>query len=243
VRLGRNSEPVVDLVPVHPPDAVQALAFVLVQLSVEEPPLVTVVGVAFSDTVGGVGPAATVTVTDCAAVPPAPVQVSVNVVVAASPDRASEPVRVLLPVHPPDAVQAVALTDDQFSVAEPPLATVVGVAVSVTEGAASCVTVTFTDCVVSPPAPVHVNANAELAVKAFVDAVPEVVLVPLQLPDAVQDVALVEDQVSVAAEPDTTADGATVSVTVGASGAGGGCVTLAMTVWPAVPPAPEQVRL
>ena len=78
MRLGRNSEPVGDLVPVHPPDAVQALAFVLVQLSVEEPPLVTVVGVAFSDTVGGVGPAATVTVTDCAAVPPAPVQVSVK---------------------------------------------------------------------------------------------------------------------------------------------------------------------
>ena len=148
-----------------------------------------------------------------------------------------------MPAHPPDAVQAFALADDQFSVAEPPLATVVGVAVNVTEGAAGCVTVTFTDCVVSPPAPVQVNANAELAVNAPVDAVPEVALVPLQLPDAVQDVAFVDDQVSVAAEPETTADGATASVTVGASGAVGGCVTLAMTVWPAVPPAPAQVRV
>lgn len=243
MRLGRNSEPFVALVPVQPPEAVQALAFVLVQFSVEESPLVIVVGAALNDTVGGVGPDATVTVTDCAAVPPAPVQVSVKVVVAASPVRASEPLNDLVPAHPPDAVQAVALADDQFSVVEPPLATVVGVAVSVTEGAAGCVTVTFTDCVVSPPAPVHVNANAEFAVKAPVDAVPDVALVPLQLPDAVHDVAFVEDQVSVAAEPATTAEGATVSVTVGASGVVGGCVTLAMTVCPAVPPAPEQVRV
>ena len=162
---------------------------------------------------------------------------------AASPVRASEPLKVLVPVHPPDAEQPVALADDQFSVAEPPLATVVGVAVSVTEGAAGCVTVTFTDCVTSPPAPVHVNANAELAVNGPVDAVPDVVLVPLQLPEAVQDVALVDDQVSVAAEPAATDAGAAASVTVGASGAVGGCVTLAMTVWPAVPPAPAQVRV
>ena len=77
MRFGRSSEPFGDFVPVQPPEAVQAVAFVLVQLSVDEPPLVTVVGVAVNDTEGGVGPAATVTVTDCAAEPPAPVQVSV----------------------------------------------------------------------------------------------------------------------------------------------------------------------
>ena len=76
VRFDRSSEPLTDFEPVQPPEAVQAVAFVVVQLSVDELPLVTVVGVALSDTVGGVGPAATVTVTDCAAVPPAPVQVS-----------------------------------------------------------------------------------------------------------------------------------------------------------------------
>lgn len=141
---------------------------------------------------------------------------------AAIPVRASEPLRALVPVQPPDAVQLVALVDDQLSVVEPPLAIVDGAAVSVTEGAAGCVTVTFTDCVADPPAPVQVSANAELAVRAPVDAVPDVALLPLQLPEAVQDVALVDDQVSVAAEPDTTDDGATASVTVGAGGAVGG---------------------
>ena len=65
------------LVPVQPPEAVQDVAFVLVQLRVEELPLMTVVGVALKVTVGTVGPEATVTVTDCAAVPPAPVHVRV----------------------------------------------------------------------------------------------------------------------------------------------------------------------
>ena len=162
---------------------------------------------------------------------------------AASPVRASEPLSDLVPDHPPDAVHEVALAADHVSVAEPPLATVVGVADSVTEGAAGCVTVTFTDCVVSPPAPVHVNAKAEVAANGPVDAVPEVALVPLQFPEAVQDVALEDDQVSVAAEPATTEDGAAASVTVGASGAVGGCETVATTVCPAVPPAPAQVRV
>ena len=151
-------------------------------------------------------------------------------VVAASPVRASEPLSVLVPDHPPDAVHEVALADDHVSVAEPPLATVVGVAVRVTEGAAGCVTVTLTDCVASPPGPVHVNAKADVAVNAPVVALPDVALVPLQLPEAVQDVALVDDQVSVAAEPATTEDGAAASVTVGASGAVGGCETVATTV-------------
>jgi hypothetical protein len=67
----------VAFIPDQPPEAVQAVALALVQLRVEELPVVTVVGVALKVTVGTVGPEATVTVTDCAAVPPAPVQVSV----------------------------------------------------------------------------------------------------------------------------------------------------------------------
>jgi hypothetical protein len=63
--------------PLQPPEAVQAVAFALVQLRVEELPLMTDDGVALSDTLGGVGPDATVTVTDCVAVPPAPVHISV----------------------------------------------------------------------------------------------------------------------------------------------------------------------
>jgi hypothetical protein len=51
----------------------------------------------------------------------------------------------LVPVQPPDAEQLAALLADQFSVVEPPIATVVGEAVNVTDGAAGCVTVTLID--------------------------------------------------------------------------------------------------
>jgi hypothetical protein len=62
------------LVPDQPPEAVHAVAFVELQLSVEVPPLLTVLGVAVKVTVGAA--AETVTVADCVALPPAPVHVS-----------------------------------------------------------------------------------------------------------------------------------------------------------------------
>ena len=69
---------------------------------------------------------------------------------------------------------------------------------------------------------------------------PLVALVPLQLPDAVHDVALVETQVSVLLAPLLIEVGAAVSVTVGAG------VVLVMETealaWD-VPPAPVQLRL
>ncbi len=241
VRFVRCSLPEVDLVPLQPPEAVQELAFVLDQVSVVDPPLITVVGEAVSETDGADGP--TVTVVDCAAVPPGPAQVNVKVVVDAIEVRCSEPAVALLPPHPPLAVQLVALFELQVRVVDPPAATVDGVAVSVTEGMVGCVTVTLTDCVAEPPAPLQVSAKAELEVSAPVEAVPEVVLLPLQLPDATHELASVEDQVRVAAVPEASVEGATASVTVGAGGAVGGCVTLAVTVWPAVPPAPEQVNV
>jgi hypothetical protein len=66
--------PFVGLLPDQPPDAVQLLALLEDQLSIEDPPLLTVVGLAPRLSVGG---AATLTVTDRAALPPEPVQVSV----------------------------------------------------------------------------------------------------------------------------------------------------------------------
>lgn len=162
---------------------------------------------------------------------------------ADTPLRTSEPLVDLLPVQPPVAVQDVAPVAVQVSVVDPPLATVVGAAPSVIEGAAGLTTATFTDCVADPPAPVQVSAKAESAVSAPVDDVPEVGFEPDQLPEAVQDVASVDDQVRVAEEPDATLDGATVSVTVGAAGAIGGRTTPATTVCVAVPPAPEQVSV
>lgn len=72
----RTSVPVRLLAPLQPPVAVQLVAFVADQFSVEDPPLTTDAGVAVSDTVGN-GAGLTVTVTDCAAEVPPLVQVSV----------------------------------------------------------------------------------------------------------------------------------------------------------------------
>ena len=68
------------------------------------------------------------------------------------------PLSAFVPLHPPDAVQAVALVADQVSVELPPLATVVGPADKVTIGAGE-VTVTVAAWVALPPplAPVHVR--------------------------------------------------------------------------------------
>lgn len=70
-----DCEPLVDSLPLQPPEAVQEVAFVDDQDNVEALPLATVVGLALRVTVG-VGEV-TVTVADCAALPPVPVQVSV----------------------------------------------------------------------------------------------------------------------------------------------------------------------
>ena len=65
--------PEVALSPNQAPEAVQELAFVEDQVSVEDPPLATDAGLAASDTVGAGGN--TVTVTVALALPPEPLQV------------------------------------------------------------------------------------------------------------------------------------------------------------------------
>ncbi len=64
------------MLPDQAPEAVQAVALVDDQAKVEAAPLATVLGLAFMLTVA-LGVLLTVTVADWAAVPPAPVQVSV----------------------------------------------------------------------------------------------------------------------------------------------------------------------
>jgi hypothetical protein len=66
--------PLVGSLPDQPPDAMQLLAFVEDQLSVAEPPLLTLAGLALRLTAGA---AETFTVTDWLALPPGPVHVSV----------------------------------------------------------------------------------------------------------------------------------------------------------------------
>jgi hypothetical protein len=62
-------------------------------------------------------------------------------------------------------------------------------------------------------------------------------LAPDQAPDAVQDVALVVDQLSVELLPLVTVLGAAAKVTVGAP-----VVTETVAVWLALPPLPVQLR-
>jgi hypothetical protein len=67
-----------------------------------------------------------------------------------------EPLIASVPLQPPEAVHEVALLDDQLSVDDAPLATVLGVAVRVTDGA-GVVTEMVADCAALPPAPMQVR--------------------------------------------------------------------------------------
>jgi hypothetical protein len=78
------------------------------------------------------------------------------VVLAVSAPLDCEPLIALLPDQPPEAVQAVALVDDQLNVAALPLAMVLGLAVKLTDGAAVD-TETVVDCVALPPVAVQVS--------------------------------------------------------------------------------------
>jgi hypothetical protein len=137
-----DREPLVARAPDQPPDASQDVALVEVQVSVELPPLTMLVGLALIDTLGG--GADTETVTDWPAEPPAPVQVNVKLVLAVRFEVAWEPLVARVPLQPPEATQEVALVVDHVKVDAAPLLTVVGLALSVTDGA-GVVTVTVAD--------------------------------------------------------------------------------------------------
>jgi hypothetical protein len=77
-------------------------------------------------------------------------------VVAVNAPVEAELLRALSPLHPPEAVQDVALVDDQESVEAAPLARLLGAAPSVTVGAGvAVVTVTVAVALALPPAPVQ----------------------------------------------------------------------------------------
>jgi hypothetical protein len=125
------------------------------QVRVAALPLVTVLGLAASATVGAGG--VTDTVVDCVALPPVPAQVSVYVAPAVKAPVEADPLNALAPLHPPDAVQAVALEAVQVKVDACPLATVLGLALRDTVAVAAGATVTVVDWVAWPPAPEQVN--------------------------------------------------------------------------------------
>ncbi len=60
-----------------------------------------------------------------------------------------------LPLHPPEAVQLAAFVEDQLSVADAPLLTLVGLALRLTVAGAA--TLTVTDWLALPPGPLQVS--------------------------------------------------------------------------------------
>ena len=149
-------DPLVASLPLQPPEAMQEVAFLDDQDSVELLPLATVLGLALKLTVGA--GEVTVTVADCAALPPAPVQVSVYVAFAVRAPVDWEPLVAWLPDQPPEAVHEVAFVVDQLKVELLPLAMELGLAARLTVGAGvGEVTETVAAWVALPPAPVQVN--------------------------------------------------------------------------------------
>jgi hypothetical protein len=155
--------PLVGSGPVQPPDPVQLVALVELQVNVDAPLYATLVGTALSE---AVGTAKNATVAETGAlVPPGPLHVSVYTVVAPTVAVACEPLLASVPVQPPLAWQAVASLELQVSVEVPPVATAVGFAVNVAVG--TTLTVTETVALV-PPAPLQTIENEVLAVIAAV---------------------------------------------------------------------------
>jgi len=128
---------------VKPVNAVTGVPLVFVVGAVQDSVAVPVVGV-------------TETVALCAAEPPAPVHVSVYLVVAVSAAVLCEPLAASEPLQPPEAAHEVAFVEDQVKVEAAPLATVLGLAPKVTVGT-GVVTVTVADCAALPPLPVQVR--------------------------------------------------------------------------------------
>jgi hypothetical protein len=133
---------------------VHDVAFVAFHESIDMLPLLTLPGLAEIETTGAGG--VTETIADCDALPPAPAQLKLYVVLAAIAPVVPLPCIALLPDHPPDAVQEVAFVEDQDSVDAFPLRIVLGLALIVTVGAGE-----LTDTVATwealPPAPVQVS--------------------------------------------------------------------------------------
>ena len=126
-------DPLVASLPLQPPEAVQEVAFVDDQDRVELLPLAMVLGLALKLTVGA--GEVTVTVADCAELPPAPVQVSVYVAFAVRAPVDWEPLVAWLPDQPPEAVHEVAFVVDQLRVELLPLAMELGLTARLTVGA------------------------------------------------------------------------------------------------------------
>jgi hypothetical protein len=153
-------EPDTDCEPVQSPLAVQLVALLLLHVSVELSPLATLVGDTLNVSVGAAAGCCTVTVAVAEFDPPVPLQLSAKLEFAFNGPTLCVPLVALLPDHAPDAVHDVASVADHVNVLEPPLITLVGLAVSVVAGilgACAAPTWTSVEPVVVPPRPVQLS--------------------------------------------------------------------------------------
>jgi hypothetical protein len=109
------------------------------------------------DTLPGCGGVATVTVTEAFALPFTPLQTKVKVDVVAKEPVDSDPDRALAPDQLPDAVQASTFEELQLSVALEFSDTDPGLADRFTEGGGGLFTITVTDLLIEPPAPMQLK--------------------------------------------------------------------------------------
>lgn len=177
----------------------------------------------------------TVTGALAGAVPPVPVQVSVNVVFAESAPLGAVPLVGCSPDQPPDAVHDVASALVQESCVVLPLATFVGVAVKNTVGAGT--TVAVFESLAVPPLPVQLRVNVVFAESALLIMLPLMDCPPDQPPDALHELAFVAVHDSRVLAPFATIGGFSAKLTVGA----GTTATLFESL--PVPPTPVQVSV
>jgi hypothetical protein len=196
--------------PAHPPEAVHDVALLELQESVAAPPGAMTVELNVRVAVG-----MTFTTALVSEVPPVPLQLSEYEVAIATAPVLWLPLRPTEPFQAPLAVQDVVLLEVHVNVELPPAATTCGDAVKVTVGTGKMVTVVTTGAV-TPPGPAQMSEYAVAAVNGPVLWLPLAATVPLQPPEALHEVALVELHVSMEAFPEATAVGAAASVAVGA---------------------------
>jgi hypothetical protein len=105
------------------------------------------------------------------------------------------------------------------------------------------VTVTVAEALaIPPPDPVQARANMLVLVNEPLGWLPEVALFPDHAPEAEQEIASVDDQVSVEEPPLATDGGFAARDTVGTGGGGGAPDTVTVAEALALPPEPLQVR-
>jgi len=224
--------PLVVLVPLQPPLAVQPLASLAVQVSVALSPSLIWVAELARLTLGAVG-VSTVTLAVANALPPGPEQSRRNVELLESGPTVRVPETDRVPLQPPLAVHDVALLDDQVTWTASPASTWLGLALKVTSGRRLTVAL----AVAEPPAPLQVRVKVPGADRGPTDWLPDVAFEPDQPPEASHWSAFVDDQASVVVPPLLMTVSATLSETVG-SGAG---IAATLTEVVDVPPAPVQL--